>query len=171
MRVELKRIGWENGTLVSKAKANIGGTIYEVEPAQYSGKSPMSAENLKKMEDNAESAINEATEKNIITGEEFETNKFIDGKRVYGKRINCGNLPGAQSEITVATGINFPEQEIVRIEGIATSKSKKAAILLNTYYNNFLKVQLFFTNGNLRINSEDDRSTYVAYVTLYYTKN
>lgn len=67
MSVELKKIGWENGTLVSKAKVNIDGTIYEVEPAQYSGKAPMSAENLKKMEDNSENAINEATEKNIIT--------------------------------------------------------------------------------------------------------
>lgn len=73
MSVKLKRIGWENGTLVSKAKVNIDGTIHEVEPAQYSGKAPMSAENLKKMEDNAESAINEATEKNIITANAIGT--------------------------------------------------------------------------------------------------
>lgn len=106
----------------------------------------------------------------IKTGEEFETNEFIDGKRVYGKRINCGNLPGTQSEKTVATGINLPDQEIVKMEGIAISENKKGAILLNTSYNSFLKVQMFFSDGNLRINSEDDRSSYIAYITLYYIK-
>lgn len=56
--MELKRIGWKNGNLVSKATVTIGENIYEVEPEQYSGETPLSAENLKKMEDNTEEAMN-----------------------------------------------------------------------------------------------------------------
>lgn len=44
----LKKIGWKNGTLVNKASVTINGIVYEVEPEQYSGETPLSAENLKK---------------------------------------------------------------------------------------------------------------------------
>lgn len=43
---------FQDGTLVSKAKVNISGTIYEVEPEQYSGSTPLSAANLNKMQKN-----------------------------------------------------------------------------------------------------------------------
>lgn len=56
----MKKINWENGTLVSKAKVMIDGTLYEVEPAQYNGKTALSAENLRKMENNIEEAIEKA---------------------------------------------------------------------------------------------------------------
>lgn len=56
--VNLERIGWQNGTLVSKAKVEIDGVIYEVEPEEYTGSTPLSAENLIKMENNIEYAIN-----------------------------------------------------------------------------------------------------------------
>lgn len=39
------------------------------------------------------------------TGQEVKTNEIIDGKRVYKKRINCGNLPNATSKY-VNTRIN-----------------------------------------------------------------
>lgn len=42
---------WENGTLVSKAKVEVSGQIYEVEPEQYSGTTPLTAENLNQMQD------------------------------------------------------------------------------------------------------------------------
>ena len=41
----------------------------------------------------------------ITTGQEVKTNEIIDGKRVYKKRINCGNLPNATSK-NIATRIN-----------------------------------------------------------------
>ena len=52
--INLKRIGWEDGTLVSKAKVEVSGQIYDVEPEQYTGTTPLSAANLKEMEDNTE---------------------------------------------------------------------------------------------------------------------
>lgn len=169
MSVELKRIGWENGTLVSKAKANIDGTIYEVEPAQYSGKTPMSAENFKKMEDNAENAINEATKKNIITGEEFETNEFIDGKKIYRKRINCGQLPNPGQSSTTSTeltGVTY-----IGLEG-GFNPDDSQFVPCNIYFNSNLSIGAFIQDNKIRINNNESGSrTGIVYVTVYYTKN
>ena len=101
MSVELKRIEWENGTLVSKAKANIDGTIYEVEPAQYSGKTPMSAENLKKMEDNTENAINEATEEAFINAY-LESNQEISKGDAYKIKLAKAEIEGEYFELDKA---------------------------------------------------------------------
>lgn len=76
----MKRIGWENGVLVSKGKVSIGGNIYEVEPEQYEGNTPLSAENLKKMEDNMEEAVAEV----VTKGENAKGAyiKFVDGTMI-----------------------------------------------------------------------------------------
>ena len=63
--IKLDRIGWQDGTLISKGKVEINGTIYEVEPEQYSGQTPLSSANLKKMEDNTEKAINKLKEEKV----------------------------------------------------------------------------------------------------------
>lgn len=63
----LTRIGWENGTLVESGKVLSDGTIQE---AQYQCNTPLSAENLTKMEDNIEDFVNEEIE-NISAS--FET--------------------------------------------------------------------------------------------------
>lgn len=65
--IKLDRIGWQDGTLVSKGKVEVNGTIYEVEPEQYSGQTPLSSANLKKMEDNTEKAINAIYKKMLST--------------------------------------------------------------------------------------------------------
>lgn len=58
----MRKIGWQNGTLISKAKVTINGTVYEVEPEEYDGQTALSAENLIQMENNVENAINELKE-------------------------------------------------------------------------------------------------------------
>ncbi len=47
----MAKFTWQDGTLVSKAKVEIGGTIYEVDPEEYSGATPLSASNLNNMQD------------------------------------------------------------------------------------------------------------------------
>lgn len=54
----MNKINFQNGTLVSKAKVTIDGTVYEVEPAEYEGTTPLNAENLNQIQTNAENAIN-----------------------------------------------------------------------------------------------------------------
>ena len=53
----MEKINFENGTLISKAKVEVGGTIYDVEPAQYEGTTPLSAQNLNQIQANTEDAI------------------------------------------------------------------------------------------------------------------
>lgn len=53
----MNKINFQNGTLVSKAKVTVGGTVYEVEPAEYEGTTPLNAENLNQIQTNVENAI------------------------------------------------------------------------------------------------------------------
>ena len=50
---------FENGTLVQKANVEIDGAIYEVEPAQYEGNTPLSANNLNQLQENLYDYIDE----------------------------------------------------------------------------------------------------------------
>ena len=54
----MKKTNFKNGTLISKAKVTINGTIHEVEPEEYEGETPLSAEVLNEMQDNIEESIN-----------------------------------------------------------------------------------------------------------------
>lgn len=47
----MAKFTWQDGTLVSKAKVEINGIIYEVDPEEYSGATPLSAGNLNAMQD------------------------------------------------------------------------------------------------------------------------
>lgn len=94
----MNKINFQNGTLISKAKVTINGTVYEVEPEEYEGTTPLNAENLNQMQKNAEDAIDEVgealeeTNQNIeklttySTTEEIKTGEvWIDGKPIYRK--------------------------------------------------------------------------------------
>ena len=47
----MNRFNWQAGTLVSKAKVTINGIVYEVEPEEYEGETPLSPENLNEMQE------------------------------------------------------------------------------------------------------------------------
>lgn len=130
---------------------------------------PISAENLNLMQDNME----EAAEVKIVTGEECATNEYIDGKRVYVKRFNFGALPNKADPITIDTGLNFSEIFITRLEGIARDRLTGSSFPLN-YANPSVASEMFglrcVGNSQLRIYVGVDRSSYDAYVNLYYYK-
>ena len=50
---------FQNGTLVQKATVEIDGNVYEVEPAQYEGTTPLSAYNLNRLQDNLYDYVDE----------------------------------------------------------------------------------------------------------------
>lgn len=107
----MKRIGWENGVLVSKAKVNIGGSTYDVEPEQYEGNTPLSAENLKKMEDNMEEGLNEVISEIIERGQNSNVSyvKLIDGTMIqYGYNNGVDN-----GERVITFPIPFIETPVV----------------------------------------------------------
>ena len=55
----MDKIPFEDGVKLKNATVIVGGQEYEVNPAQYSGKTPLSPFNLNKMQDNIENTINE----------------------------------------------------------------------------------------------------------------
>lgn len=70
---------WQDGTLVSKAKVEIGGTIYEVDPEEYSGTTPLSASNLNAMQDGIYEDIEEVDNKILEIGKRLWTGNFSTG--------------------------------------------------------------------------------------------
>ena len=104
---------------------------------------------------------------NIVTDIEIETNETIDGKIVYKKVINCGNLPNTSSK-TIAINSSFTK--IVKIEGLADA----SGIYLPLPYTNLSangSIQVDVRGSNIQILTDSDRSTCTATVTIYYTKN
>lgn len=72
---------WQDGTLVSKAKVEVGGTIYEVDPEEYSGSTPLSASNLNAMVDNIYDDM-----KDVYSTTETQIGTWL-GKPLYRKVI------------------------------------------------------------------------------------
>ena len=98
----MKKIKFENGTLVSNAKVEIGGTIYDVTPEQYEGTTPLSASNMNAIQDNAEEAIKEVAttleqlttdveNKHTYSTEEVVVGTYM-GKAKYRKTIVMSNV-------------------------------------------------------------------------------
>ena len=174
MSVNLKRIGWKNGTLVSKAKVEINGTIYEVESEQYSGETPLSAENLKQMENNTEEAINKIEEKLVGTvlyeNEEGTTGDitlsdsvanydYIEFQCKRGEFIYCsGKLSNINGKtISLSTNYTTSSQMYVYSKVITVLENVITAVRANLAY---------FSNSSSASFSSDD-SHYIVKVVGY----
>lgn len=107
---------------------------------------------------------------NITTGTEYETGRLIDGKKEYGKRINCGNLPNAQAKY-VQTGLE--NITLTRaIDGVMlNSGSQRGLPAPSVTSANTIMVYLNGTGTTLTINTQFNWSSYTAYVELFYVKN
>ena len=91
--ITLKRIGWENGNLIEQAKVLSDGTI---QPAQYEGSTPLSASNLKKMEDNAEEILNEIDERLTSIEEKNYIVTYLSGNQsIYNATNSTFNMATA----------------------------------------------------------------------------
>lgn len=105
---------------------------------------------------------------NIITGEEFETNKTIDGKRIYGKRINCGQLPNPGQGSRTSTGLT--NVTYIGLEG-GFNPDGSQFFPCNIYFNNNVSIGAFIQDNTIRIgNNESGGRTGIVYVTVYYIK-
>lgn len=177
MSIELDRVGWEDGTLVSPAKVNVGGTVYEVEPEVVTGTTPTSAENLKKMEDNAENAINEGIlDANTYSTTEKRIGTWIDGKPLYKKVIEFGALPNATTK-RVNHGIS-DIKNVVSATGIA----KRYVPSTQTYHwqplplvyqgtSSSFNASVGVSSTQVSVACDNDRSDFTeSYIYLEYTK-
>ena len=115
----------------------------------------------------------EITTKNEITiGQEFATNEYIDGKRVYKKIISCGALPNADST-TIETGLTT--EQVIKMSGYARTENSGGIVIPLPYadatdVNQSVSINVY--RQNIVIVAGIDRSNYTeSYVTLEYIKN
>lgn len=108
----------------------------------------------------------------ITTGQEFKTGRIIDGKEVYGRRINFGALPNNTSK-TVSHGINFSTAKYISMQCDFQETNYKIS-----FQNYGIKPQTtnepiiaFVGNAVIGIKTVSDMSAYTGFVTIYYTKN
>ena len=130
------------------------------------------------IEDSEKSVGDLAYKLNIITGQEVETDIYVNGKKVYVKRIDCGTLPslnqGSYGQKTIDTGLDFSQIKIIWLEGIARLRTTGAGIPMN-YPSpvGFAEVIGLRCVGssNISIFVGTDRSNYDGEADIYYTKD
>lgn len=174
----MAKFNWQNGTLVSKAKVEIDGKVYEVEPEQYEGQTPTSAENFNKMQDGIyedidanKEAINTLSYNVVTNGDAVKTGRKIDGKDEYVKRfkINISNRQG-----TAPLGFILSNVTIVEMKGIIYSDSNN---VFNLDTNNFglggsANCMTLLSGSNmLNVKCNSDYFNTNAVVMIYYINN
>lgn len=109
-----------------------------------------------------------ATETRITEGQEESTNQFVDNKRVYVKRIDCGNLPNSATK-TIAHGLS--NVKIEHFDGIMRANTMQTYSLphVDTIATNSVRVQL--NSSVISIATARDWSNMTATIDIYYTKN
>ena len=99
----------------------------------------------------------------LIMGEEYRTAERWNGKVVYTKLVNCGNLPNASTK-TVAHGASATQ--IIRCNGQCTSNFTP----IPRDWNGGI-MGVFADRGNILITTNVDYSDQTACVQIWYTKN
>lgn len=110
--------------------------------------------------------IEEKMKYNIQTGEENSTNEYIDGKQIYQKRLDLGNLPNNSSK-TVNPELSSNTQ-IQYFRCFAKHNTQESVADVPSTLGQVLYTGL---NKMITINTTTDRSEWHAYIDLYYTKN
>ncbi len=104
---------------------------------------------------------------NIKTGTEYETGRIIDGKKEYGKRINCGKLPDT-STTSIAT--NLGNVNILDYKGIAIFNQYSYKMVVGKISD--YSISLAIENNQIKITTYlSAYKNYNAYVEIFYTKN
>lgn len=123
--------------------------------------------------------LNEKIEQRITTGIEFATNEWIDEKRVYRKRINCGALPNTTYSY-IDTGMLYDNVTIIKIEGMGnqTTDGQYFPLPLVNVEKHELQIAITLMRHEtqtekmvIRITTGIDRSAVNGIVDIYYTKN
>ena len=177
----MNKINFQNGILVAKAKVTINGTVYEVEPAEYEGTTPLNAENLNQIQTNAENAINtvqsnlNTTNQNIEDLTTYSTTEkvvgtWIDGKPIYRKVLTLVLTSTSSSGVSQdVTDLNI--DAITHIEGISQSDPHSTNY---TWDETLDKFRTYYDPNRKEIRAQGGSSyptlPCTVYVILEYTK-
>lgn len=108
---------------------------------------------------------------NYSTSEQNTGLKWIDGKDIYQKTIDCGSLPGSShpwKQVSCnITGLNT----CISCQGIAYNGQYYLNLPFAGGSNNSIEICYDKLNDNINFTVMQDASQYVAYVTILYTKS
>ena len=106
----------------------------------------------------------------IYSTNEKNIGKWIDGRALYRKVVDCGTMPNATSK-TISTGLSNVSYK--KMEGMITNGTLYYEMnnTRPTDTNTINTIGLYINNNNIIIESKIDRSSYTGYVILEYTKN
>lgn len=97
---------------------------------------------------------------------------WIDGKPIYKKTIDFGALKNSSGASSVAHGISNLDR-VIKAEAIAKSSSSSAPQLVipwATTGSNSANIYIEIYSSNITIGVGENRSSYSAVITLWYTK-
>lgn len=124
---------------------------------------PINDTNLNKLQTDLLNTIND--------NEEFTTNRIINGKQEYGKKIDLGTLPDT-SQKDVSIGIDMTKVTVTKMEGVAYRSTDNSVFPLPLVTITGTESIQFFIYGNtIRVITGTDRSNCTGFVIIYYTKN
>ena len=97
--------------------------------------------------------------------------KWIDGKVIYKKTVDCGALPNSTSKL-VSTGVTA--ETVIKLEAVAQAST--GGVLPLPYVDDATKnadilLQFSKTSGEIRFLTGTDYSLYNAHATIFYTKS
>lgn len=103
-----------------------------------------------------------------FSSEETIAGKWVDGKTIYKKTVNFGNLPNNSTK-RVAHGIAKLDR-IIKVEQSVTNApwDEKGAVFLSS--TSVAPFNFYLSNTEVVVVTKDNRSQATAYFTLYYTK-
>lgn len=119
-------------------------------------------------ENQQENVLNTINENNSYSTEEHPTGKkWIDGKPIYSKVIDCGTLPNATTK-SVAHNISNLGR-IINISGFAYSEANTSPLPKSNPTNAY-GIDIRVEGSYIVIQTGVDRTDYTGYVTIEYTK-
>jgi hypothetical protein len=164
---------FSNGTLRQKAQVEIDGTVYEVEPAQYEGTTPLSAYNLNRLQENLYDYVDEKTTQEIQTFTERvvdnrNPNRYVD---ICWKKVDkviqiniAATIPANAGSTMTMTNFNFTIPQWAKVSSnytnilygeniylisairsfIADSNGVQRGVVFNLLYNNNTNTQYIY---------------------------
>lgn len=175
---------WQNGTLVTPARVEVGGQVYDVTPEQYSGQTPLSAENLNQMQDGIYEDIDKnkndisSLKYNVETnGSEVRTGRMIDGKEEYVKRYegkieSVSGQVKTKAQLKMPLGFNLTDVTIVEMKSYIVSGTNNIFNIDTSNFNSGNNYMLLSaTENTITISCDSINYNNKAVVMIYYVKN
>lgn len=168
---ELKAKFDEAGGLIKNYLNNTLTTETELLVATEKSALQQAITNLSNEINQISSQLSENMKLKIVTGQEVATNEYIDDKRVYVKRFDCGSLPN-NSVKTIAH--NLTGVTTVKVEGFYKPSNSDISIFpleftdMGTPSNSS---SFYVGSSNIVITTWGNKTNSNGYVDIYYTKN